>query len=119
MFARPMTCLSPLATQTEPSFRSRCWAVYPLDSIATVSTSAVTMTPLVAVRASDLWVLIQRLNIVAHHPAKSTHFSLLDGPTLPARLTATMMQTRSPAWASTGNFVALCRLDLPSFVVTW
>jgi hypothetical protein len=31
-----------------------------------------------------------RLNIVAHHPENVTHFSELDGPTLPARFTATV-----------------------------
>ncbi len=54
VLARPMTWLEPLGTQIEPSLRSSRWAVYPVETIATVATSAAMTEPLVAVATSDL-----------------------------------------------------------------
>src|SRR3954471_12656899 len=54
------------------------------------------------------------------HPwGTSTHFSALESPILPSRFTATVMQTWSPAAASTTNRGVSWMLEVPPVIWIW
>ena len=88
VLARPMACCSPPTTHTDGFVRSIRWAVYPLDTIASVATRAATTVPLVTVATSERWVANQ--DGTGQPSATSTHFSALAAPDVPLRLTVTV-----------------------------
>src|SRR5690606_41719999 len=77
------------------------WAVYPVETRASVATRAATSALLVTVATSERWDAIQ--GRTAQPPVTSTHFSALGAPRVPLRLTTTERQTVPPRAASTTN----------------